>query len=246
MLIKQLGNGGGLNPLLTNSSFLIDLYDTHSEYLLFDCGFNVMARLLEEQDNDPYFEISKIKHVVISHKHDDHCGNLETLIYWNYFKNNVIMSFYVASPDLAATIMDTTKIQKNFKTEYILTYSELHIVYGRLDDFMLLPFIFRDMEKERVNICFSDVYHGSKPAVGMYIQDANRSIFISGDTKANIHIEEAAEDADIIFHDYSYWDNESDNIHTCKTDYDRVYSQKFKDKVIKYHTGNIHFNENWQ
>ena len=91
MKIKQLGNGGGIASALeghVNSAFLIDLYEDHSEYLLFDCGYNIMKRLEEEQRDNEHFEIAKIKHVIISHKHDDHCGNLETLIYWNYFKNN--------------------------------------------------------------------------------------------------------------------------------------------------------------
>ena len=88
MKIKQLGNGGGLNPQMTNSSFLINLgTDKEPEYLLFDCGFNIMQKLIELEKNNE-IKIKDIRCVYISHLHDDHVGNLETLIHWQFFKNN--------------------------------------------------------------------------------------------------------------------------------------------------------------
>ncbi len=239
MKIKQLGNNGGLgDPTATNSAFLIDLYDDHSEYLLFDIGYNVMARLVEEEANDNNFEISKIKHVVVSHKHDDHCGNLETLIYWNHFKNNVQMDIYVADKGLAKTVKDTRKIVDNFNIVKAKTYNSLQVVptnsyfhLGKYD----APIVY-----------FSPANHGAKAAVGVLLWSARRSFFISGDTKALPVIEKLATDCDIVFHDYSNWDDESKNVHACKTDFEREYSQQFKDRVTKYHTGSPTFNEDWQ
>lgn len=247
MQIKQLGNNGGLgNPTQTNSSFLIDLYNDHSEYLLFDIGYNVMARLVEEETNDPHFEIAKIKHLVVSHKHDDHCGNMETLIYWNHFKNDVQMNIYVACGGLAQTVMDTRKIEYNFKTIDAGTYNDLQVLYGTYLDTVLYPKVFKDFTKDKISIYFSNVYHGAKPSIGMFISSKDTSFCISGDTKAHKDIELLAKDADLIFHDYSNWDDESKNVHACKTDFEREYSKEFQDKVIKYHTGSDDFNRDWQ
>ena len=241
MKIKQLGNNGGLgNPLQTNSAFLIDLNEDHTEYLLFDCGYNIMARLVEEEANDPYFEIAKIQHLIISHKHDDHCGNLETLIYWNYFKNNVQMKIYVADKALAQTVRDTRKIVNNFKITKVDTYSTLTIV-----DTARIMTLDASLD---FGMYFTKAYHGAKKAIGFFINETHtqRSFFISGDTKANAKIEKESNTADLIFHDYSNWDDESKNVHACATDFEREYSEGYKKKVIKYHTGNDDFNRDWQ
>lgn len=243
MKVKQLGNGGGLSSALeghVNSAFLFDLYDDHSEYLLFDCGYNIMKRLEEEERDDEHFQISKIKHVVISHKHDDHCGNLETLIYWNYFKNNVKMDIFVASKGLAKTVKDTRKIEDNFKTIKVNTYKSLTVV-KEVNEFTL--------SNNSILVTFIPVYHGAKPTIGMRIEDWEKSVFISGDTKANVAIENFLKPffhTDIIFHDYSNWDDESKNVHACKTDFEREYSKSFRDSITKYHTGYLGFDEDWQ
>lgn len=240
MKIKQLGNNGGLgNPTLTNSAFLIDLYSDHSEYLLFDCGYNVMARLVEEEENDEHFAISKIKHLVISHKHDDHCGNLETLVYWNHFKNNIQMNIYVACKGLKKTVKDTRKIEDNFKTIKAKTYESLTIV-GHDSEVVF---------KDDIQMWFYKAYHGAKPAVGIWIGDVSHSYFISGDTKAHKALESHCDGcgpSSLIFHDYSSWDDESKNVHACKTDFEREYTKEFKNKIIKYHTGDQNFNKSWQ
>ena len=240
MKIKQLGNNGGLgDPTATNSAFLIDLHDDHSEYLLFDIGYNVMARLVEEEDNDPYFKIAKIKHLVVSHKHDDHCGNMETLIYWNHFKNDVQMNIYVACKGLAKTVKDTRKITDNFKTIKAKTYKSLTIV----DDEYAY-----DLSETRT-IVSTPGFHGAKLAFGMSIiayGTRDKVFFISGDTKAHLTIQQDATGADLIFHDFSNWDDESRNVHACETDFEREYSDEFKSKVIKYHTGSDDFNKEWQ
>jgi len=250
MKIKQLGNGGGLASALEghiNSAFLIDLYDDHSEYLLFDCGYNIMKRLEEEERDDEHFRISNIKHVVISHKHDDHCGNLETLIYWNFFKNGVKMDIYVPCKGLLKTVMATCKILNDSKIEKVSTYESLTRIRAGMD-----IFLFSEHDTglcDPITITFSPAFHGAKETVGMRIDNEDTSIFISGDTKANQTIENFLEPyfyTDLIFHDYSNWDDESKNIHACKTDFEREYSQTFQNEIIKYHTGSVHFNKNWQ
>ena len=246
MKIKQLGNGGGLaDPTEghVNSSFLIDLHDNHSEYLLFDCGYNIMKRLVEEEQNNEHFEISKIKHVVISHKHDDHCGNLETLLYWNHFKNNVQMNFYVACKGLAKTIKDTRFIENNFKTIKAKTYESLEIISAES---------YIELKTNKILLEFCKAYHGSKKAIGLRVLQydikniVNKSIFISGDTKAHKSIEQFATNCDLVFHDYSNWNDPSKNIHACESDFKSEYSKQFRTRVMKYHTGSLEFNKDWQ
>lgn len=249
MKIKQLGNGGGIASALeghVNSAFLIDLYEDHSEYLLFDCGYNIMKRLEEEERDNTYFEIAKIKYVIISHKHDDHCGNLETLIYWNHFKNNVQMHIYVACDDLAKGVRDTRKIEDNFHTLDAQTHKELDVVGDGY--FTAIP---HNSNQEAFSLTFKTVYHGAKPAIGVIINGFdNRSILISGDTKAHKSIEDFYDNhynnIDLVFHDFSNWDDESKNIHACQTDFEREYSEDFKAKITKYHTGSLDFNKEWQ
>ena len=94
MKVLQIGNGGGLNPLSTNSSFLVMPDETTDDMILVDCGYNVMQKLIELED-DSKIRIATIKTVFITHDDDDHIGNLQTLIYWNYFKNGVVMDVIV-------------------------------------------------------------------------------------------------------------------------------------------------------
>ena len=85
MRIKQLGNGGAFDTESTNSSFLIDIGTPKKRSLiLFDCGYNVFAKLreLEKEDKDI---IKDIEHIWISHLDDDHVGSLKSLIYYRYF-----------------------------------------------------------------------------------------------------------------------------------------------------------------
>jgi ribonuclease BN (tRNA processing enzyme) len=247
MQILQLGNGGGLNPRLVNSAFIIDLYDDHSEYLLFDCGFNIMVRLMDLEDEDEHFSIDKIKHVVISHNHADHMGSLETLIYWNFFKHGVKMDIYVPCKGLLKTVKATRKILDNFKTKKVDTYESLVKVCEGLDIHLF--------HENDIGLCdptiitFSPAFHGAKETIGMRIHDKDTAIFISGDTKANRIIETFLKPyfyTDLIFHDYSNWDDESKNIHACKTDFEREYSYSFRNEIIPYHTGDLQFNRNWQ
>ena len=247
MKIKQLGNGGGLNPLMTNSSFLIDLYDDESEYLLFDCGFNIMVRLIEEEkDTTNYFHISKIKHVFISHDDDDHIGNLQTLIYWNFFKNNTIMTTITQNNTVINSLKSINKTmvggQMAFTRLYHLSNCDLH----EFDN--------------KIKLIHTPAFHGNRECTGMLIyvehgEKPNRyskeGIFISGDTKANEAIEvllskeEVNLNKTLIFHDYSHWNAPSKNVHACEGDFTVEYSKEFQYKCIKYHTGKDVFNKEW-
>ena len=87
MKIKQIGNGGAFNYKETNSSFLIE---NNRKYLLFDCGHSVYQKLRELEEASE-ISLKDLKAVYISHFDDDHIGSLKTLIYYQYFINNIIM-----------------------------------------------------------------------------------------------------------------------------------------------------------
>ena len=92
MKIKQIGNGGAFNYKETNSSFLIENND---KYLLFDCGHSVYQKL-RELDESKEILLKDLQAVYISHFDDDHIGSLKTLIYYQYFVNQIILDIIVA------------------------------------------------------------------------------------------------------------------------------------------------------
>ena len=246
MKILQLGNGGGLNPLQTNSAFLIDLYGDESSYLLFDCGFNIMARLIkEEEDESNSFEISKIDYVFLSHTHDDHVGNYETLTYWNYFKNNKTMETFCGSDEMMS---------------YIKSKNNKILITGQLTSTDM--FSFRKIRSYtitennnafiRLDVTIGE--HGGVHSNGLCISSNQEMIFISGDTKACPWIEKQIyklkDDLGITnlkaFHDYSFWDAPTRNVHTCRGDFTAEYSKRFQDECNFYHTGTEVFIKEWQ
>jgi ribonuclease BN (tRNA processing enzyme) len=253
MRIKQLGNGGGLNPQLTNSSFLIEY--TSNQFLLFDCGFNIMDRLIKlEEDSvkhDASFRISKIDIVFVSHTDDDHIGNLQTLIYWNYFKNQKKME--IISHNEVFDIIDkmntikTAGIVEDFKYFIKIDISNRKEVYYNL------------VSDSMLKLTFIKAYHGSRKCYGLLAIKSNKAIYISGDTVAHPSIENTVTKEiklqqnisgsnlnSIMFHDYSHWDCPSKNVHACKTNFEEEYSKEFRDKLIKYHTGEDDFNKDWR
>jgi len=246
MKFIQLGNGGGLDPLSTNSSFLIEV--SKNEYLLFDCGFNIMQRLIQLEKTTTDFHIKQIKHVFISHIHDDHVGNLETLMFWNYFKNNVTMTYYAANMEVIQYLklkITNRKLYSGGRTnpKVSITSSIVELIdrgANIINNIYLFP--------------LKETFHGETQSNGLVISDLDneRSIVITGDTKASITLEQEIasltndylEDV-IIYHDYSNWDCPSKNVHTCKSDFEAEYSEAFRDKVIKYHN-NGKYKKEWQ
>ena len=237
MKIKQLGNGGGFDFNQTNSSFLINYDGTN---MLFDCGFNIMNRLTSDKDID----IEKIDYVFISHMDEDHVGNLKMFIYWRYFtyhkKTTIICNSNIYTQigdylkDLNFEMIGSQNVEAEmFRIEYT-TYNE-------------------SIKINNIKITLTKCNHGNLATSGAIFEGCfngktldNSSIFISADTKASKYIEEASKDCDLIFHDFSNWDFVTRNVHTCKTDFELEYSEEYKNKAIKYHTGDLNFNKNWQ
>jgi len=96
-----------------------------------------------------------------------------------------------------------------------------------------------------ISILLTNCNHGKVTTFGAIFYSFNKSIFISADTKASKYIEEVSKDCDLIFHDYSNWDFVTRNVHTCRTDFELEYSEEYKNKVVKYHTGLDNFKKDW-
>lgn len=246
MRFIQLGNGGGLNPLMTNSSFLVEI--NINEYLLFDCGFNVMQRLTEIENNPSNeFSISQIRHVFISHIHDDHVGNIETLMFWNYFKNNVKMKFYCANDDVTTLLQLklNSKLYSGGKVQDIPFFKKI-VRMNSYDKYII---------NKNVNInlkVLQNTYHGDTESNGLVILDKKYgALVITGDTKASSLLENEIKEITKdrltkIFHDKSNWNAPSKNVHACESDINAEYSEDFINSLTYYHTGSDDFNKEWQ
>ena len=242
MKIMQLGNGGGLDFNQTNSAFLIKM--TNDDYCLVDCGFNIMQKLKQVEDEDDNFEIKKIKVVLITHNHADHTGNLETLIFYNYFINNKVMKVF-----LPKEILELYKgINKVYEGSTMVNKQIVDLKEVWYTD--KIYNIFNNVEMK----CLQ-VEHKAELTYGyvIYTNDVNgTSFFISGDTKATPRIEEFVNNFKskssrkmLVFHDFSNWNAPSKQVHCCESDFEAEYSDEFKKDVIKYHNG-MDFNGNWQ
>jgi len=240
----QLGNGGGLDVRKTNSSFLVEVGE--NEYLLVDCGFNVPEKLLDLEENDEHFRIDQIKHVFISHTHMDHLGGLETLIFINFFKNNVKMIVYTGNMETNDQIKQMLP-DRAFKggRESCMAFAE-ELISLQNSSYRKIT------EKTKIRILYQ-TWHPCSKNNGIIIEKEGKFLAITGDTKASELLEEeiiekASEYKNeniVVFHDYSLWDCPSRNIHACRTDFEDEYSKEFKELVVKYHTGQK-FNENWR
>lgn len=254
MIVQQLGNGGAFDYDKTNSSFLIDIGTSEKRSLiLFDCGYNVFAKLreLEKEDKDI---IKDIEHIWISHLDDDHVGSLKSLIYYRYFihgltsailKNDLEKSFMYFLSDINQT-MSFGRLEK---TDIVFTCNK-DILKNGIYSYKIEPVkTFHHLECNGLMI------------KEMYYQDVKSILYISGDTKVCKGTLEALNDIYSqtfkiginhktykIFHDYSNWNSYENNVHTCKYDFDKYYLNDSKLKnleITKYHN-NEQFIEEWQ
>jgi len=233
--VKQLGNGGGFDFDKTNSAFIIKQGYTQ---ILFDCGFNIMDRL--KQDD---VDIENINYVFISHTDEDHIGNLKMFIYWRYFMFGKLTNV-ICNRNIEDEIRNYLKYMSSELVGCQNTPADMFVI--------ITTFYKEHIKIDNIDITLTPCFHGIIPTSGAIFNwndngnyNYDISVFISADTKANKQIEELTKDCNLIYHDFSNWDFVTRNVHACKTDFELEYSEEYRNKAIKYHTGLEDFNSDW-
>lgn len=225
--VTVIGDGGAFDTHKVNSSFLIN------DEILYDCGYNVFSELRRLENYDGDF-IRRLKTVVISHMDDDHMGSLKSLLFYRYFAFGQ-GTHVVGNKDVGAYLAGMNKEIKSSieMPAKIVTY--IPSDYNAKHHFH---------ERYNLSIRFVDGVHHIQ-TFGIIVDDEKSMVAISGDTKANCAFEDAIDtvkrnmkiddDNMLVFHDYSYWDAPSRQVHACKSDCDIEYSENFRKKAILYH-----------
>lgn len=240
LTIRVLGDGGAFDTSKTNSSFLIDV---NGKRILFDCGYNVFAKLRSIEEHDEPNIIEKIDTIWVSHAHDDHIGSLQSLVFYRYFKferptivygNNCVQTYleginyeYKSSRMVPTEIVNFKHVQTFKYYPQVKYYLDTHFVE---DEWNIIAL--------RGNHIIEDVF-------GILMFTRNNIVGITGDTKACYQIEDTVltikeyfniPDENIhIFHDYSPIDMPSRNIHACDSDINAEHSEWFKNSLVYYH-----------
>jgi len=239
--VKQLGNASGLDTEEVSTSFLIKL--DKSEYMLFDCGYNVLTEL-KKLEATTEFNIADIKLVYISHMHEDHIGNLQALIFHNYFINNKKTSIVTGIDGLDDYLRITDGIFKSSER-----YSNIKYTLTRLYD----PRRY-DTNNSRFFLCPTPTNHGTTPCAGVLVYNKTGLIAFSGDTKAICALEELVNKTidnklfleDItVYHDFSEYGSVSNSVHAVKDDIESEYTPEFISRIKYIHDGTPVADKDW-
>ena len=226
--VEVIGDGGAFDVDKTNSSFLIN------GSILFDCGYNVFQRLKEIDNSEEGF-ISNIETVIVSHLDDDHVGSLKSLLYYRYFILGKHTTVIISEND--AHFLDG--INKEMKGSRFVSADIVSKIGS--DDASVSYFV----SKYGLRPVFTKCVHHID-AFGIILYDSRGgSVAISGDTKANSAFEDEVRKAwgvgnvvgkkALVFHDFSYFDAPSRQVHACESDVRIEYSEDFREKMILYH-----------
>ena len=231
MNYRQLGNGGAFDYKSVNSSFIIENED---KYLLFDCGYSVYAELRRlDEDLNENFNLDKLTSVYISHMDDDHIGSIKTLIFYMFFVKGKKLDIH-AVDEVATYLHEYLERLSKY-----MNFMDQHQGNFRINDIQCEP-----TETEHHETCYGLI---------MSVPDNNyrKAIYITGDTKALTSIRNVINNIDntyrsyVVFHDYSNWDDEENQVHACKSGTDRLYSDTTRSRVQWYHN-NEPLNNKWQ
>lgn len=230
MNVTVIGGGDAFSN--DNSSFLIEtspltLEPASTIKILFDCS----ERTFQYYKNN----IADIDYVFISHTHFGHIGGLEQLIFYRYYlqggKITKIFASEEVKKELEVILKDCNKSYANNKvinrklfeivTEINIPTYDIELIKGNHIVKANYGFLIKD-KPETLN--FGD----------------KKALFISGDTKATEEIKDKLNNVFsdgfslTVFHDYSDWDDEENNIHCCRADAKRVYNGLFNNPRIRW------------
>lgn len=243
MQIKQIGNGGAFNFKETNSSFLIKNKEVLGDLILFDCGHSVYQKL-RELDESKDISLKDLKAVYISHFDDDHIGSLKTLIYYQYFINQIKLDILVASEledEMQLFLRDLDGYYEDFNKIYDDVYNIITIYDG---------------DNEYNGLYLTKIYckhHIPCFGLAIYSHYSNKCFIITSDTRAiprldeyYFHLRDEYEIDVLVFHDFSNWDCPEKQVHMCKTDMIETYSEDFIKELNLYHNDDLNYFKGWR
>ena len=214
--VTVLGCGDMAHSHQTTSSFMVQNIDSRC-ILLFDCGYNVFPKLLNEYKE----QIEFIEDVFISHLHADHVGSLGALIYYRFFiygKKTRVISDPVVLPQLEQLLKIMVPNVVDLKDMNLRCYNQkcYNLAHG-------------------ANTFVVD--HMGIPACGLvYEAGLNNYIVFTGDTDilnpGNIYIQKAK----AIFHDCTI-NVIPPGVHAYIDDIYDKYPKEIRDKIILVHHG---------
>ena len=225
MEIKVLGGGNAFSD--NNSSFLIDVQNVK---ILFDCSENSFRYI---RDNNIDIDI-----VYISHTHFDHIGGLEKLIFYNYFVKNKKTQI-IAHKDLELEkFLPEGKLFENGEIINTSYYSLKEINENKFIEYYIYDFEDVIFEYKLVK-----GNHIVTPNYGLIINENNKILLITGDTKGSktirneiLILSNLKENSKmLIFHDYQETGSPINSIHCCEEDFKHYYSDLENLKNIKFY-----------
>lgn len=222
MIYKQIGNGGAFNYKEPNTAFIV-------ENILVDCGFSIYAEL-RRQDESGEINLKDIKSVYITHLDDDHIGSLKTLLYYQFFINQITMNVLY---DRRLKDLETYMNLEEFN-QTIENYK-----FKKTDIAKLVPISGTIFHEGIILRTFQGEHH--IPVFGIVF---NELLAITGDTKPTLEIQEELKDVKYVYHDFSNWNEPSRQTHTC-LDALQIYTEEFKSKLRFCHNDET-FNKEWQ
>lgn len=108
--IKFLGIGSAFNVKLGNTSMYVK---QDNVLLLIDCGESIFEKILEHNILNNITDVN----VLITHLHSDHIGSLSSLIFYCYYKLNIVPNIYFDDKEQLYDILKLmgTKINEHYK-----------------------------------------------------------------------------------------------------------------------------------
>jgi len=230
--VFAIGTGGAFDTDKVNSSFYVKF---KNDKILVDCGYNVFPYIKENMPE----VLEELNAVFITHLDDDHIGSLKSLLFYRYYilgKSTLIR----CGEDITRALIDylpSNNVMKNGK------YVKINI-WSLID----LPNFNPDTLKASGNLPNSFIYPVKcvhhVPSYGFVFgfKDGGM-IYISGDTKAAISIEETINLIDNVYnikesfllHDFTYHNVPEETSHACQKDIEVRYSTRFIERLNYYH-----------